>query len=197
MSCSPSGSSIAVEGSQCRASDDCRGRHRRGTALSAIAVPVEALIRITGDARKSMWAPSRLASHWLVDERWSSRSSARALRVPPAIQQRGPVMNRKLLLTPFVLGAVFVASRLLTPKGRRSLSRLPATMMKRCMEHMPEDSPPKILTSGMRRVQMQNDEILALLREQNELLRRSGPPGPQPLRGNANRERNRASPDPG
>ena len=51
------------------------------------------------------------------------------------------------------------------------LSRLPATMMRLCMEHMPEDFPPKVMTSGVRRLQAQNDEIIALLREQNELLR--------------------------
>ncbi len=86
-------------------------------------------------------------------------------------------MNRILLLPPAVLGAVLLARRLLTPERRNSLSRLPATMMKHCMEHMPEDSPPKIMTSGVRRIQTQNDEIIALLREQNELLRKSGLPG--------------------
>ncbi len=86
-------------------------------------------------------------------------------------------MNRILLLPPAVLGAVLLARRLLTPERRNSLSRLPATMMKHCMEHMPEDAPPKIMTCGVRRIQTQNDEIIALLREQNELLRKSGLPG--------------------
>ncbi len=81
-------------------------------------------------------------------------------------------MNRMLLLTPIALGGVLAARHLLTPDRRDSLSRLPATMMKQCMEHMPEDFPPKVITSGVRRLQSQNDEILALLREQNELLRR-------------------------
>jgi hypothetical protein len=80
-------------------------------------------------------------------------------------------MNRVLLLTPIVLGGVIVVRNLLTPERRESLSRLPATLMKHCMEHMPEDSPPRIMTYGVRRVQAQNDEIIALLREQNELLR--------------------------
>ena len=79
-------------------------------------------------------------------------------------------MNR-ILLTATRLGGVFVASRLLTPAQRDSLSRLPAAMMKHCMEHMPEDFPPKVMTSGVRQLQRQSDEILALLREQNELLK--------------------------
>ncbi len=81
-------------------------------------------------------------------------------------------MNKMLLLTPIALGGVFAARHLLTPDWRDSLSRLPATMMKQCMEHMPEDLPPKVMTSGVRRIQSQNDEIIALLREQNELLQR-------------------------
>ncbi len=81
-------------------------------------------------------------------------------------------MNRMLLLTPIALGGVFAARHLLTPDWRDSLSRLPATMMKQCMEHMPEDFPPKVMTSGVRRLQSQNDEIIVLLREQNGLRRR-------------------------
>ena len=89
-------------------------------------------------------------------------------------------MNRMLLLMPIVLGGVFVARHLLTPERRDSLSRLPATMMKHCMEHMPEDFPPKVMTSGVRRIQAQNDEIIALLREQNELLRGARSPQRKP-----------------
>ena len=73
-------------------------------------------------------------------------------------------MNRLLLLTPVVLGGVFATRHLLTPDRRDGLSRLPATMMKQCMEHMstmmklsmehmPEDFPPKVMTSGVRRLQ--------------------------------------------
>ncbi len=45
-------------------------------------------------------------------------------------------------------------------------------MMEKCMDAMPEDSPPKVMTSGIRRMQEQNDELVALLREQNKLLRK-------------------------
>ncbi len=45
-------------------------------------------------------------------------------------------------------------------------------MMEKCMEAMPEDSPPKAMTSGIIRMQEQNDELVALLREQNKLMRK-------------------------
>ena len=80
-------------------------------------------------------------------------------------------MTKVLLLTAVLVGGAMAARRLLTAERREGLSRLPATMMERCMEHMPEDSPPKVMTSGIRRMQEQNDELLALLREQNDLLR--------------------------
>ena len=40
------------------------------------------------------------------------------------------------------------------------------------MEALPEDSPPRVMTSGIRRMQEQNDELVVLLREQNKLLRK-------------------------
>ena len=48
--------------------------------------------------------------------------------------------------------------------------------MKRMMERMPADSPPKVTTSGIRRLQEQK-ELLALLRDQSELLRERAPAG--------------------
>jgi len=81
-------------------------------------------------------------------------------------------MVRTGVLVVVVLGGATLAARtVLTPARRRRLSRLPEAMMRRCMEHMPEDFPPKAITSGVRQIQNQNEEILALLREQNELLR--------------------------
>jgi hypothetical protein len=41
------------------------------------------------------------------------------------------------------------------------------------LEGMPPDSPPKLVMSILPRLQQQNEEILSLLREQNELLRRT------------------------
>jgi hypothetical protein len=48
-------------------------------------------------------------------------------------------------------------------------------MMARMMEGLPPDSPPKLVMSILPRLREQNDEIIALLREQNELLRRAQP----------------------
>ena len=36
---------------------------------------------------------------------------------------------------------------------------------------MPENSPPKVFMSSLRRMQEQNDQLAALVREQNDLLR--------------------------
>jgi hypothetical protein len=45
-------------------------------------------------------------------------------------------------------------------------------MMKRMMAAMPEDSPPKLIISILPRLKEQNEQILALLEEQRDLLRR-------------------------
>ena len=81
-------------------------------------------------------------------------------------------MKKLLFRLAILVGVAYVVRTLLEDEGRRKrLSQLPATMMERGMEMMPEDSPPKAIMSGLRRVQEQSDQLLALLREQNELLR--------------------------
>ena len=45
-------------------------------------------------------------------------------------------------------------------------------MMKRMMAAMPEDSPPKLIMSILPRLKEQSEQILALLEEQRDLLRR-------------------------
>ncbi len=85
-------------------------------------------------------------------------------------------MKELLFVTAIALGTV-VAVRRLVPAERRtqlreSLAQMPATMMERCMESMPEDSPPKVMMSAMRRFEEQNDELLRLTREQNKLLKK-------------------------
>ncbi len=77
-------------------------------------------------------------------------------------------MKKLLLLSAILIGGVYAVRGLLS--GGR-LARLPATMMEQCMEMMPEDSPPMVMMSSLRRLQEQNEELLALQREQNELLR--------------------------
>jgi len=84
---------------------------------------------------------------------------------------------RKLLLM-VAIGAGFVAllRRVLPPEQRdsldESLSKAPAAMMEHCMAMMPEDSPPKVMMSTMRRIEEQNDELAKLLRRQSKLLRK-------------------------
>ena len=43
--------------------------------------------------------------------------------------------------------------------------------MEHMMESMPEGAPPKLVMSVLPRLQAQNDQIIAMLREQSELLR--------------------------
>lgn len=42
----------------------------------------------------------------------------------------------------------------------------------RMLAHMPDNAPPKLVMSVLPRLQAQNEQIIAMLREQNELLRR-------------------------
>jgi hypothetical protein len=49
---------------------------------------------------------------------------------------------------------------------RRMLQR-----MEKVMASLPEDAPPKLVMSVLPRLRDQNDRIIALLQEQNELLR--------------------------
>jgi hypothetical protein len=83
-------------------------------------------------------------------------------------------MKKLLFLIAIVLGTAAAVRRLVPPERRtqfrESLAEMPATMMERCMDSMPEDSPPKVMVSAMRRFEEQNDELAALIREQNKLL---------------------------
>jgi len=80
-------------------------------------------------------------------------------------------VKKLLVLMVILLGGAYAVRGLLAEERREQLARLPATLMERCMEMMPEDSPPMVMMSGLRRLQEQNEELLALQREQNELLR--------------------------
>lgn len=51
--------------------------------------------------------------------------------------------------------------------GRRVLEG-----MERMMASLPENAPPKLIMSVLPRLQAQNDQIIAILREQNELLKK-------------------------
>ncbi len=50
--------------------------------------------------------------------------------------------------------------------------------MERMMARLPENAPPRLVVSILPRLQAQNDQIIALLREQNELLREHQPTRP-------------------
>ena len=76
--------------------------------------------------------------------------------------------QRRLLAVGAVIGGVIAARRLLRSKGG-------GRIIERMMERMPPDSPPRLVMSILPRLREQNDEIVALLREQNELLRRRWP----------------------
>jgi hypothetical protein len=88
-------------------------------------------------------------------------------------------MRRQLALAAVVVGGM-IAARRLVPSGRGGPDRRPGPtirqrLMARMIEGLPPDSPPKLVMSILPRLRQQNDEIIALLREQNELLRRGWP----------------------
>jgi hypothetical protein len=83
-------------------------------------------------------------------------------------------MNRLVLLGAATVGGL-ITYRWLSPEKRR---RLTDTVKHRMMKHMekmmaslPEDAPPKLVKSILPRLRAQNDQIIALLQEQNKLLR--------------------------
>lgn len=84
-------------------------------------------------------------------------------------------MNRLVLLGAATVGGL-IAYRCLSPEMRH---RLTSTVRHRMMKHMekmmaslPEDAPPKLVMSILPKLREQNDHIIALLQEQNDLLRR-------------------------
>jgi hypothetical protein len=86
-------------------------------------------------------------------------------------------MKKLLFVSGLTVGGA-VASRMLLKKQHEPVRRFTAKMkervkshMGRMMEQMPEDSPPRLVMSTLPRLAEQNDQILALLREQNDLMR--------------------------
>lgn len=83
-------------------------------------------------------------------------------------------MNRSIALGAAVVGGV-VAFRSLSRAPRRRLTGAIGRRMRQRMEHMmaslPDDAPPKLIMSVLPRLRDQNDQIIAMLREQNEVLR--------------------------
>ncbi|MCP4384559.1 MAG: hypothetical protein GY798_24630 [Hyphomicrobiales bacterium] len=83
-------------------------------------------------------------------------------------------MNRFPLIVVIAGATLFVGRKLLTQgrTERTSFASMRRRMMRRMMDAMPEDSPPRLVVSILPRLQQQNDQILVLLKEQNDLLRR-------------------------
>ena len=83
-------------------------------------------------------------------------------------------MKRFIALGAIVLSGA-ILFQVLAPEPRRRFSpALRQRMLKRMesmMASLPEGAPPKLVMSVLPRLREQNDEILRLLREQNELLR--------------------------
>ncbi len=77
-----------------------------------------------------------------------------------------------------IVGGV-IGFRCLPLESRNRLTRKVGNWMaKRMVEHMgrmmaslPEGAPPKLVMSILPKLQVQNEQIIAMLREQNELLR--------------------------
>ncbi len=83
-------------------------------------------------------------------------------------------MKRLIALGAIVAGGV-IAFQFLARAPRRHLTAAVRSRMLKRMEHMmaslPEGSPPKLIMSVLPQVRDQNDQIIRMLREQNELLR--------------------------
>jgi hypothetical protein len=82
-------------------------------------------------------------------------------------------MSRFLPTIAIAGAALFVGHQLLTRSSpqRDGFAAMRRKLMKRMMNAMPEDSPPKLVMSILPRLQEQNEQILALLKEQTDLLR--------------------------
>ena len=82
-------------------------------------------------------------------------------------------MSRFLLTITIASAALFMGYQLGSQgrPQRAGFAAMRRKMMKRMMDAMPEDSPPKLVMSILPRLQEQNDQILVLLKEQNDLLR--------------------------
>ncbi len=83
-------------------------------------------------------------------------------------------MNRLIALGVAAAGVV-IALRCLPRKSRHRLNaatrRWMTKRMKRMMARLPDDAPPRLVMTILPRLRAQNDQIIALLQEQNGLLR--------------------------
>jgi len=81
---------------------------------------------------------------------------------------------RRYVMIGVLAGATLAAGGYLLKEGGQRRTGLPAMrrkMMERMMKVMPDNAPPMVITSVLPKLQEQNEQILVLLKEQNELLR--------------------------
>lgn len=102
-------------------------------------------------------------------------------------------MKKFIAVGAIVLGGA-LAFQILAREPRRQFSsavrKRILNRMERMMASLPEGAPPKLIMSVLPRLREQNDEILRMLREQNELL------GERAARAGAARELGRSVPEP-
>jgi hypothetical protein len=118
-------------------------------------------------------------NHWPCSPAGRERSRWPVRWLPPR-RQEGDAMKRLVLVSGIFAGG-FVTSRILSRRQPAPTTRFSERMrerfkshMGRMLESMPEDSPPRLVVSTLPRLAEQNDQILALLREQNALMRELG-----------------------
>jgi hypothetical protein len=82
---------------------------------------------------------------------------------------------KKLIAVGALVAGGIIAFRSLPRVPRRRLAAAVSRRMLQRMEHMmaslPENSPPKLIVSVLPRLRDQNEQMIAMLRDQNELLR--------------------------
>jgi hypothetical protein len=99
---------------------------------------------------------------------------SRSLCEREQMDRKEMVMRTSTALALAAAGGV-IAFRLLPRQSRDRLTSSARHRMLTHMEHMmaslPDDAPPKLVMSVLPKLKAQNEEIIALLREQTELLR--------------------------
>ena len=109
----------------------------------------------------------------LIGARFSAYGRLRSARKQRSIT--GGRMNKAIVLGAAVFGGVIAFRSLSTARRRRLGSAVSHRMfrhMERMMSRLPDSSPPKLVRSVLPRLREQNDQIIAMLKEQNALLRK-------------------------
>jgi hypothetical protein len=74
-------------------------------------------------------------------------------------------MRKLLFLTLVLIGGAYAIRQLLDEEKGGGLASHCVSMMGRMMEGMPDDAPPKFMMTSLQRIEEQNEEILAILRQ--------------------------------